>query len=72
MSIIERRGVTNEGYILEWLDNLITVALNPGKANIVFIQADDVTNIQRHIVNGKNKIMMTIRLFVFDLFVFSF
>ncbi|MCE5223254.1 hypothetical protein LLG10_03580 [bacterium] len=56
----------NEGYVLEWLDNLITVALNPGKANIDFIQADDVANIQRHIINEKNKIMITIKLFVFS------
>ena len=57
----------NEGYILEWLDDLITVTLNPVKNNIGPIHADDVAKLQKHIVNEKNKIMAAIKLFVFSM-----
>ncbi|MDD4190832.1 MAG: hypothetical protein PHI28_05860 [Mangrovibacterium sp.] len=56
----------NEGYILEWLDNLITVELNPRKAAVGSIPADDITKIHEHIAEEKHKIMMTIKLFVFS------
>lgn len=56
----------NEGYILEWLDNLITIELNPRKAAVGSILADDITKIHEHIEEEKHKIMMTIKLFVFS------
>ncbi|MEL7585314.1 MAG: hypothetical protein AAGU19_01285 [Prolixibacteraceae bacterium] len=57
----------SEGYVLEWLDDLITVRLNPAKTNIGTIQTHDVANFQRHIADEKRKIVGRIQRLVFSM-----
>ena len=51
----------NEGYILEWLDTLVTVTLNPAKTNVTSIHPDDILKLQSHITNEKGRIIITIK-----------
>lgn len=55
----------NEGYILEWLDDLVTIRLNPVRAAIEKFQTEDIADLQRNIASEKYKIVRQIRLFVF-------
>lgn len=56
----------NEKYMLEWLDTLVTVTLNPAKAKVAAIQPEDVARIMNGIGNEKTKIMNGIKLLVFN------
>lgn len=56
----------NEGYILEWLDTLVTVTLNPVKTKVTSIHPDDIQKLQSHINNEKGRIIITIKTMVFS------
>lgn len=56
-----------EGYVLEWLDTLLTVTLNPVKTKISIAITDDVATIQDQVIVQKNKVQSAIKSTVFTL-----
>ncbi len=55
------------GYILQWLDTLVTVTLNPAKSPITAATADEVAKIMEQVAVEKEKIETTVKLTVFNL-----
>ncbi len=55
------------GYILQWLDTLVTVTLNPGKSPIAKATTDEVTKILEQAAIEKEKIETTVKSTVFNL-----
>lgn len=55
------------GYVLEWLDTLISVTLNPIKSEIGEILPEDTDRIQNLITQEKNKVQTAIKFTVFNL-----
>lgn len=56
----------NEGYVLEWLDDLVTIRLNPEITGADTIQADEIADLQKSIAIEKYKIKERIKIFVFS------
>lgn len=56
-----------EGYVLEWLDTLVTVTLNPVKTKINIAITDDIAKIQDQVIFQKDKIQSAIKSTVFSL-----
>ncbi len=56
-----------EGYVLEWLDTLVTVTLNPVKTKINIAIADDIAKIQNQVIVQKDKVQSAIKSTVFTL-----
>ncbi|MGV8135985.1 MAG: hypothetical protein AB2L20_12280 [Mangrovibacterium sp.] len=56
----------NEGYVLEWLDDLVTIRLNPEITGVGTIQDDDIADLPRSIAIEKHKIKGRIKVFVFS------
>jgi hypothetical protein len=54
-----------EGYILEWLDTLISVTLNPEKTDVTLLQPEDIAMHRKSIDDEKNKLMTSIKNLVF-------
>lgn len=57
----------DEGYVLEWLDTLITVTLNPTKTKIRAIVPEEVTKIRDQVIFQKNRVQSVIKSTVFSL-----
>ncbi len=55
-----------EGYVLEWLDTLVTVTLNPVKTKNIAITGD-VAKIQDQVIIQKNRVQSAIKSTVFTL-----
>ncbi|SFQ30660.1 hypothetical protein [Parafilimonas terrae] len=56
-----------EGYALEWLDNLITVTLNPVNPKHVIASPEDIAKLERLVIEEKNKVEEAIKTQVFNL-----
>lgn len=56
-----------EGYVLEWLDTLVTVTLNPVKTKITIAMSDDIAKIQDQVISQKDKVQTAIKCTVFNL-----
>ena len=56
-----------EGYVLEWLDTLITVTLNPVKSKIDIAVPGDITKITEQVISQKDKVQTAIKSTVFNL-----
>ena len=56
-----------EGYVLEWLDTLVTVTLNPVKTKINIAITDDIAKIQDQVIVQKDKVQSAIKSTVFIL-----
>jgi hypothetical protein len=56
-----------EGYVLEWLDTLISVTLNPEKTDVTLLQFEDITMHRNSIEDEKNKVMTSIKNQVFKI-----
>lgn len=54
-------------YVLEWLDTLISVTLNPLKSEIGAILPDDINKLQNLIIEEKDKVQTAIKFAVFNL-----
>lgn len=54
-------------YVLEWLDTLISVTLNPVKSEIGPILAEDINKLQNLIIQEKDKVQAAIKFTVFNL-----
>lgn len=54
-----------EGYILEWLDTLISVTLNPVKTDVTLLQPEDIAMHRNSIEDEKNNLMTSIKNLVF-------
>lgn len=54
-----------EGYILEWLDTLISVTLNPVKTDVTLLHPEDIAMHRNSIDDEKNKLMTSIKSLVF-------
>jgi len=57
--------IMGEGYILEWLDTLISVTLNPVKTDVTLLQPEDIAMHLNSIDDEKNKLMTSIKNLVF-------
>lgn len=57
----------DEGYVLEWLDTLVTVTLNPVKTKIAAVIPEDITKIRNQVIYQKNKVQSTIKSTVFSM-----
>lgn len=55
------------GYVLEWLDTLISVTLNPLKSEIGSLLPEDITKLQNLVIQEKDKIQTVIKFTVFNL-----
>ncbi|HNP24870.1 MAG TPA: hypothetical protein PKL37_22530 [Panacibacter sp.] len=55
------------GYVLEWLDTLISVTLNPVKSEIEPILAEDINKLHNLIIQEKDKVQAAIKSTVFNL-----
>ncbi len=55
------------GYVLEWLDTLISLTLNPVKSEIGEILPEDTERIQNLITQEKDKVQTAIKFTVFNL-----
>lgn len=55
------------GYVLEWLDTLISVTLNPVKSEIGPILPEDINKLQNLIIHEKDKVQAAIKFTVFNL-----
>jgi hypothetical protein len=55
-----------EGYVLEWLDTLISVTLNPAKNQTAMLYPEKIEMFQNFIDDEKNKVMATIKCLVFN------
>lgn len=56
-----------ERYVLEWLDSLISVTLNPAKSQIGSLLPEDSSTLNRQIVLEKDKVLAAIKSSVFNL-----
>jgi hypothetical protein len=56
-----------EGYILEWLDTLISVTLNPVKTDVTLLHPEDIAMHRKSIDDEKNKLMTSIKSLVFGI-----
>ncbi len=56
-----------EGYVLEWLDTLISVTLNPEKTDVTLLQFEDIALHRNSIDDEKNKVMTLIKNLVFKI-----
>jgi len=56
-----------EGYVLEWLDTLVTVTLNPVKSEINAAVPGDIAKIKDQVVSQKDKVQTAIKSTVFTL-----
>ena len=56
-----------EGYVLEWLDTLVTVTLNPVKTKTVITTPDEILKIQEQVITQKDKVQSAIKSTVFNL-----
>ncbi|ULT38478.1 hypothetical protein KRR40_25550 [Niabella defluvii] len=50
-----------EGYVLEWLDTLVTVTLNPVKTKINIAITDDIAKIQDQVILQKTRFNLLLR-----------
>lgn len=57
--------IMGEGYVLEWLDTLISVTLNPEKTDVTLLQFEDIAMHRNSIDDEKNKVMTSIKNLVF-------
>jgi len=55
------------GYVLQWLDTLVTITLNPAKSPITSATTADVAEIQNQLMIEKDKIEAVIKSTVFSL-----
>lgn len=55
------------GYVLEWLDTLVSVTLNPAESKIGRILPEDVNRLHNLIIQEKNKVQAAIKALVFNL-----
>lgn len=55
------------GYVLQWLDTLVTITLNPAKSPITSATTADVAEIQNQLMIEKDKIEAVIKSTVFNL-----
>lgn len=56
-----------EGYVLEWLDTLVSVTLNPAKTKINSAIPGDIAKIQEQVVLQRDKVQTVIKSTVFNL-----
>lgn len=56
-----------DGYILEWLDTLISVTLNPVKTDVTLLHPEEIAMHQNRIEDEKNKLMTSIKNLVFKI-----
>lgn len=56
-----------EGYVLEWLDTLVTVTLNPVKTKINVAITHDIAKIQDQVIIQKDRVQSAIKSTVFHL-----
>jgi hypothetical protein len=56
-----------EGYVLEWLDTLVTVTLNPVKSKIAIAIPEDVAKVQDQVISQKDMVQSAIMSIVFNL-----
>lgn len=56
-----------EGYVLEWLDTLVTVTLNPAKSQIDFAFPDDIAKITDQVISQRDRVQTAIKSTVFTL-----
>ncbi|NCI46682.1 hypothetical protein [Sediminibacterium soli] len=56
-----------EGYVLEWLDTLVTVTLNPAKSKVDVIVPGDIAKIKDQVISQKDKVQTAIKSNVFSL-----
>lgn len=56
-----------EGYVLEWLDTLVTVTLNPVKSKINIAVPGDIAKITDQVISQKDKVQTAIKSTVFNL-----
>ncbi|MBN8833700.1 MAG: hypothetical protein ABS68_09075 [Niastella sp. SCN 39-18] len=56
-----------EGYVLEWLDTLVTVTLNPVKSKIDIAVSGDISKITDQVITQKDKVQTAIKSTVFTL-----
>ncbi len=56
-----------EGYVLEWLDTLISVTLNPDKTNVELLHPQEIAFLRNHIDDEKNKVMLALKKMVFKM-----
>lgn len=56
-----------EGYVLEWLDTLISVTLNPLKSEVGSIPPEDINKLQNLIIQETDKVQSAIKFTVFNL-----
>ncbi|OJW77747.1 MAG: hypothetical protein BGO69_01910 [Bacteroidetes bacterium 46-16] len=56
-----------EGYVLEWLDTLVTVTLNPVKSKIDIAVSGDISKITDQVITQKDKVQTAIKSTVFSL-----
>lgn len=55
------------GYVLEWLDTLISVTLNPVKSEVGSMLPEDINKLQNLIMQEKDKVQSAIKFTVFNL-----
>ncbi len=55
------------GYVLEWLDTLISVTLNPVKSEIWPLLPEEINKLQDLVIQEKNKVQAAIKFSVFNL-----
>lgn len=56
-----------ESYVLEWLDSLISVTLNPAKTEIGSILPEDSVKLTTQVIREKDKVLAAIKSAVFNL-----
>lgn len=56
-----------EGYVLEWLDTLVTVTLNPVKTEVDIARTGDIMKITDQVISQKEKVLSAIKSTVFSL-----
>jgi len=56
-----------EGYVLEWLDTLVTETLNPLRSKINIAIPGDITKITDQVISQKDKVQTAIKSTVFNL-----
>ena len=56
-----------EGYVLDGLDTLISVTLNPGISNVALLNTREIASIDSFIDDEKNKVMLAIKKLVFTM-----
>ncbi len=56
-----------EGYVLEWLDTLISVTLNPERTDVALLSSKEITQIQNNIDAEKYNVIRAIKYLVFNL-----